>query len=89
MRPEKRSYSVEDITAALDDMIQEDHYLNNDHNDIVPPPQGFSSGGASLMPAASEPSGHTVGNADDELDALSKALQSFPGKSEPEPGEEV
>lgn len=84
MSPEKRSYSVEDITAALDDMIQDDKYLA-DANDIVPPPQGFSAG-ASMMPKA-EPSPPLLGNADDELDALSKALQGF--KPEPEPEEEV
>ena len=67
LSPAKKSYSVEDITAALDDMIGGDQYLENACA------QGNGEGGVApgITPSA-------VGPADDELDALSQALRGFP-----------
>ena len=68
----KKSYSVEDITAALDDMIEGDQYLDHAQS---------SKGGGAAAALLSTPS---VGTAEEELDALSQALKSFPKKSDDE-----
>lgn len=73
----KKSYSVEDITAALDDMIEDNELLRENaradyHGDPRP---------------VSQPSRPSV-SADEELDALSQALKGFPPKPKPVPGEE-
>ena len=67
LTPAKKSYSVEDITAALDDMIEGDQYLEGARA------QGNGEGGV-----ASEATPPSVGAAEEELDALSQALKGFP-----------
>ena len=75
----KKTYSVEDITAALDELIVQDEFLRDDtaggDDNILPPPveygevEGVAVGGDSGKSAQQE--------ADEGLDALSKALQGF------------
>ena len=80
---------MEDITAALDEIIVEDEYLRDNgtaagaDENILPPPieygdeEGVAVGGAG---------GKTAKEAADEgLDALSKALQGFPEKDNENP----
>ncbi len=62
----KKSYSVEDITAALDDMVENNEYLNEKVPAARAPPTKPRSESA----------------AKDELDALSKALLGFPGDAD-------
>jgi hypothetical protein len=67
LSPAKKSYSVEDITAALDDMIEDNDLLRENsraenHADV----------------AAPLPRQASVTAADEELDALSQALKGFP-----------
>ena len=80
LSPKKKTYSVEDITAALDEIIVQDEYLRDngtggEDENILPPPVeygeevGVSVGGASNKSAREA--------ADEGLDALSKALQGF------------
>ena len=80
LSPKKKTYSVEDITAALDEIIVQDEYLRDngtggEDENILPPPveygeeMGVSMGGASNKSAREA--------ADEGLDALSKALQGF------------
>ena len=66
LSPAKKSYSVEDITAALDDMIEGDQYLESAR---------AQGNGGGVVPEATPSS---VGAADEELDALSQALKGFP-----------
>ena len=75
----KKAYSVEDITAALDEIIVQDEYLRDDgadgNEDILPPPVEYEDDGGV---AVGGESGKTAQDAADEgLDALSKALQDF------------
>ena len=63
--PKKRSYSVEDITAALDDMIEENELLKETT-------QAKFDGGARAAPAAPA--------SGDEFDVLGQALKGFPPK---------
>lgn len=69
LTPAKKSFSVEDITAALDDMVSEDQYLQE------------NAGKAKATPPVASDAGGTG----DELDALSRALQGFPPKSAGDP----
>lgn len=67
-----KSYSVEDITAALDDMVQEDEFLKEADSSGL-----GGQGHSDKCPSVERPK---VGTADDELDALTKALSAFPAK---------
>lgn len=69
LSPVKKSYSVEDITAALDDMIEGSDVLReNEHADHK------------AMKETVERT-HPSVTADNELDALSQALRAFPPKA--------
>lgn len=78
----KKSYSVEDITAALDDMVEGNELLRNnaraEYSKAAPPP------GATAAPPPSRPGI----SADEELDALTQALKGFPPKQKWGPDEE-
>ena len=86
----KKTYSVEDITAALDELIVQDEFLRDNgtggEENILPPPieygevEGVALGGDSGKSAQQE--------ADEGLDALSKALQGFTPATETAGGEE-
>lgn len=88
LSPKKKSYSVEDITAALDEIIVNDDYLrDNDADggeDILPPPVEYGDDGGMAEAGDSSKSAQEV--ADEGLDALSKALQDF--QLEPGAGDE-
>ena len=71
--PVKKSFSVEDITAALDEMVEEDEYLNKKESR-----EGQSA--VVETKAAAPPPKATPPVVADEMDALSRALQGFPGK---------
>ena len=69
LSPAKKSYSVEDITAALDDMIEGSDVLReNEHANHK------------AMKETAERT-HPSASADNELDALSQALRGFPPKA--------
>ena len=84
----KKSYSVEDITAALDEIIVQDEYLrDNDADgveDILPPPVEYGDDGDMAEVGDSNKTAQEV--ADEGLDALSKALKDF--QLEPGAGDE-
>lgn len=73
LSPGKKSYSVEDITSALDDMIEGNDMLReNEH----------ANHKAMKEKERTHPSGtHPSVSAEDELDALSQALRGFPPKA--------
>lgn len=66
--PAKKSFSVEDITAALDDMIEGNEYLREN--------AAITTSAAPVAAKATPPAESAAG---EELDALSRALQGFPG----------
>ena len=70
----KKTYSVEDITAALDEIIVQDEYLRDNgasgDENILPPPIEYGDDVVTSGKNAKEA-------ADEGLDALSKALQGF------------
>lgn len=70
LTPAKKSFSVEDITAALDDMVEGDVYLKENTRG------GGGTGGAKATPPAVSDAKETG----DEMDALSRALQGFSGE---------
>ena len=81
----KKTYSVEDITAALDEIIVQDEFLRDtsvsaDEN-ILPPPVDFGDTVGVAMGGASKKTPQQV--ADEGLDALSKALQGFSAEAAP------
>ena len=84
----KKSYSVEDITAALDELIVQDEYLRDSDadggEDILPPPVEYGDNGGMAEGGDSSKTAQEV--ADEGLDALSKALQDF--QMEPGTGDE-
>ena len=75
----KKTYSVEDITAALDEIIVQDEYLRDNgtsgDENILPPPIEYGADVGVSVGGASEKSAQEA--ADEGLDALSKALQGF------------
>ena len=75
----QKSYSVEDITAALDDMVSEDEFLNvtGPRLDVKSKPVGSEGHAADGVGVGVVTSTTKVGSVNDELDALSKALQGF------------
>ena len=79
LSPKKKSYSVEDITAALDEIIVQDEYLRDNggdgDEDILPPPLEYGDDGGVAEGGDSGKTAQEV--ADEGLDALSKALQDF------------
>lgn len=77
--PKKRSYSVEDITAALDDMIEGNELL---HQNAQAEYGGV--GGSSPGETAAQPTRVSI-SADDALDALGQALKGFPPKPKQDP----
>ena len=80
MSPAKKTYSIEDITAALDDMIDDNPLLQGNAQ------ANYSAGGHGAM-AATPPSNSSL-SADEELDALSQALKGFPPKQPRDPNKE-
>ena len=75
-----KSYSVEDITAALDDMVQGDEFLNGVGEDVR---MGRGDdvtvrGGASVASTDKV----QVGTTDEAMDALTRALSGFPGNED-------
>lgn len=80
MTSANKSFSVEDITAALDDMIEDSEYLReNAHADHGARPGAEARRKMSGLDAAQQ----SVGSADEELDALSLALKGFPPERKP------
>ena len=79
LSPKKKSYSVEDITAALDEIIVQDEYLRDNgtsgEENILPPPVEYGADVGMSVGGASEKGAKEA--ADEGLDALSKALQGF------------
>ncbi len=81
LSPKKKTYSVEDITAALDELIVQDEYLRDngtgggEDENILPPPVEYGEDVGVPMGGASKKSAQEA--ADEGLDALSKALQGF------------
>ncbi len=74
------SYSVEDITAALDDMVSGDEFLVDD----LPPARSEPVRSVPREPVRSEGVGgnatssiKNMSSADRELDVLSRVLQGF------------
>ena len=81
LSPAKKSYSLEDITAALDDMIEGNEYLKENAS--------FVGTAQSHEASATHTDPPQVATADEELDALSLALKAFPPKPKPKPGQVV
>ncbi len=79
LSPKKKTYSVEDITAALDEIIVQDEYLRDNgtggDENILPPPVEYGEDVGVSMGGAPKKSAQEA--ADEGLDALSKALQGF------------
>ena len=67
LSPAKKCYSVEDITAALDDMIEDNDLLRENARTEYKEPGGGAA------PLTKQPSA-----AGEELDALAQALKGFP-----------
>ena len=92
-----KSYSVEDITAALDDMVSEDEFLNDtglrfqmkSEPRVDIKSEGRAAGRSEGVGMSVSTSVKKVGSAGDELDALSKALQGFDSQAfDPTVGDE-
>lgn len=76
LNPAKKSFSVEDITAALDDMVDGDEYLQE--NSRLKNRGVVEAKATPAAPPATQGGG-------DGLDALTLALQGFPAKSAASP----
>lgn len=82
----KKSYSLEDITAALDDMIEDNPLLRENASTDY----GSREGGGAGQHGSREGGGarQLSVSADKELDALSQALKGFPPAKPKSPSNE-